>query len=619
MHIIVLALIIGIIFGIIATLIVWVARREVTPAMGIVGGGAFVGGFLIALTQLWFSMPTVATIILLVILVAGIGIIVLLRLFSRNFGRLGRSPEKIIVLIIGALLVLSPAAFGISAAIYKGFDQAKYFDSILTFADETEPFGSLITSEHLRVVDSDFAAELILKSSPFGSNTMILELHIGVINGDLMWIGAIGTDAIRIGTDNEGRKRNTIFGFAAVDLTDPQKPVVAINQTFEIGHYLARTKMLNRQIWKINPNYRAGYNSYFSMNPDGEMRLLVPYSISQSFKTEGTFGIGMTTYLEKIGGVLEYNAAGDLVKDYKDLTTLPDYARIQCYSEDWLEYNINKWGRHRKGDHEFAYYFTTSEQLGISPYDDVRVIYDPSTDEISQYVMLTQPESESHLLRGAIKANSTGIYFFDWSDLTPKPIDTSSALIHCERKILDVVGYPDNYYYPILPLLFPIRETFGNLSDYAYVVPIQHDNLRFGGVCIVDPFDPNGINVWAEIADEPHETVEYSLAKAIDEYLVHFGGEDPTITNETSTLKIDAMSSFIKEGDTIFVAFGNLTYVPGVNESAISENTTVWFTQNFLNVTQWQIVLFLNVNDTVELDVVYINNIFYCKEIYTVF
>jgi len=162
-------------------------------------------------------------------LIVGIGMIVLLRVFSRNFGRLGRSPEKIVVLIIATGLIITPAAFGIGTAIYKGFSQAKYFDSILTFTDEKEPFNSLITSEHLRVVDSDLAAELILKSSPFGSNTMILELHIGVIEGDLMWIGAIGTDAIRVGTDNEGRKRNTIFGFAGVDLTDPQVPVKVIN------------------------------------------------------------------------------------------------------------------------------------------------------------------------------------------------------------------------------------------------------------------------------------------------------------------------------------------------------------------------------------------------------
>jgi hypothetical protein len=552
-------------------------------------------------------------------LIGGIGTVVLLRIFSRNFGRLGRSPEKIVVLIIGAGLIIAPAIFGVSTAIYKGFDQAKYFDSILTVADEKEPFGSIITSEHLRVVDRDLAAELIQKSSPFGSNTMILELHIGVIDGDLMWIGAIGTDAIRIGTDNVGRKRNTIFGFAGVDLTDPQVPVKVINQTFEVGHYLARTKMLNRQVWKINPNYIAGYNTYFSMNPDGEMRLLVPYAISQSWKSEGVYGIGMTTYLQKLGGVLEFDASGALAKDYKDLSTLPDYASIQCYSEDWLEYNIAKWGKHRKGNHEFAYYFTTSEQLGISPYDDIRVIYDPSTDEISQYVMLTQPDSESQLLRGAIKANSSGIYFFDWADITPKPIDTNNAVRHCETKLLSVVGYPDHFYYPILPLLFPIRSTYGNLTDYAYIVPLQYDNLRFGGICITDPFDTGGTKTFVILAEESYQTVDYCLTHAIEEYLKIIGDEIPTTSNETSTLAIEAITSFIQDGNTIYVAYGNLTYVPAFNESAISENTTVWFTQNYLNVTQWQIVLFLSVNDTIELDVVYHNEVFYCTEIYSVF
>ncbi|MGC9778347.1 MAG: hypothetical protein HZR80_03810 [Candidatus Heimdallarchaeota archaeon] len=374
--------------------------------------------------------------------------------------------------------------------------------------------------------------------------------------------------------------------------------------------------MLNRIIWKLNPNYRAGMNSYFSMNDEGQMRLLVPYSISNSWRIEKTSNLAMMTYLERLGGVLEFDSEGNLIKDYTELTTLPDYARIQCYSEDWLEYNINKWGRHRKGDHEFAYWFTTTEQLGISSYDDVRVIYDANTGETSQYVMLTQPESESELLRGAIKANATGIYFFDWADLTQKPKDTLNAINHC-GSALDKLLTTAHKYIPILPLLFPIMDAYGSMRDYAYIVPIQYERQSFGGIAITNPYDPTNTYTWVELA-ETYDTVDSVLERAIENYLVMLGEEDPTIVDYTETLVINEVTSFEKDGNTIFVANGNLTYIPDNETDPISENNTVWFTQDFLNLTQWQQVIFLEPGDVVLLDVVYINELFYCKVIYSV-
>lgn len=119
------ALIIGIIFGVLATLVVWVAKWELSPAMGIVGGAGFLAGFLISLIQFWYFIPTWGTIVLVGLLLAGIGVIALLRLFTSNFGRLGRSPEKIVVLIIGALLLCGPIYFSLSSMIWRGYDQAR--------------------------------------------------------------------------------------------------------------------------------------------------------------------------------------------------------------------------------------------------------------------------------------------------------------------------------------------------------------------------------------------------------------------------------------------------------------------------------------------------------------
>lgn len=617
MLMVLIALILSLIYGILALVVMLVARKEFSAIVFLVSGGVFLGSFVVIWLALWFSLPVVGTIIAMSLLLAGIGIIVLLRYFSRNFGRIGRDVAAIITLVFAGGMILTPVFFFGSSTIYRGYDTARYFDTIIEFTDAKMPFNNIVTGDHLRVVDSDLAAEIIQKSSPFGSNTEIQELHVGKIDGKLMWIGVIGSDSIKIGTDNAGRKRNSIFGFVGVDLTDPSEDVVVINQTGTIGSYLARTKMLSRVLMNLNPNYIPGDNSYYSMNEAGHMRLLVPYSISTSWKIENTNGIAMTTYLNKMGGVLEFDLDGNLVKDYKVLAELPKYAQIQCYPEDWLEYNINKWGRHRKGNHEFQYFFTTTEQLGIGWGDDIRVIYDANTGETSQYVMLTQPESESQLLRGAIKANVSGIYFFDWSDLQPKPIDTYNALIHCATAINVEVGTTDHNYYPILPLLYPLRERFNNMSDYAYVVPIQFEKLRFGGIAITNPYDPGGAETIIEFADTI-DTVETVLERAIDKYLLLIGDEGSTTQNYTETLEIADLTSFEKQGNTIYVAYGNLTYLQEGETIPTSENTTVWFTQDYLNVTQWQIVLFLEIGDTLKLNAVYLNGIFFCREIISV-
>ncbi|RLI72714.1 hypothetical protein DRO91_00540 [Candidatus Heimdallarchaeota archaeon] len=612
---VVFSLIIGLIFGVLAGGIVLLNKRKFTPAVGIIAAAGLVGGFLISLTLFWFGIPVLGSIILICLLLGGILVLVLSRLYHRSFARVGRNAQGIISLAIAGLMLFGSAYFGLSTIIWKGYDTAKYFDSILMFPDEKMPFNHIITGDNVRVVDSDLAAEIIQKSQPFGSNSMILELHVGKLYGKLMWIGVMGTDAIQIGTDNAGRKRNSIFGFVGVDLTDPSQAVIVVEQPFKIGSYLVRQKQLERIVWKINPNYRVGDNSYFSMNDEGEMRLLAPYSISTSLTVES--GLGLTTFLEKVGGVLEFNAQGTLIKDYRDLSELPDYARIQCYPESWLEYNINKWGRHRKGNHEFAYWFTTTEQLGISYYDDVRVIYDANTQETSQYVMLTQPESESQLLRGAIKANASGIYFFDWADLDPKPIDTQNALYHSRTAIDVEVGTTEHNYRPILPLLFPIQMHYKNMTDYAYVVPIQFGSIRFGGICITNPFDPSGVDTIVELA-EATDTVDEVLTRAIDEYLTFMGITQPVEDNYTETLEIAQLASFEQDGNTIILAQGNLTYIPEGNTTAISRNETVWFTQQFLNVTQWEIALFLQVGDTLELNIIIINEIIYCQEIISV-
>ena len=233
--------------------------------------------------------------------------------------------------------------------------------------------------------------------------------------------------------------------------------------------------------------------------------------------------------------------------------------------------------------------------------------------------MLTQPESESQLLRGAIKANGSGIFFFDWSNLQPKPIDTYNALIHCATAI-DIhpdIATTEHNYRPILPLLYPVRDKYQNISDYAYVVPIQFEQLRFGGIAITNPLDTSGIETIVELADIS-DTVETVLIRALDRYLIMLGDEGLSVSNYTETLEIEAITSFEQDGDTIYVAYGNLTYLPEGEVTPVSENQTVWFTQHYLNLTYWEQVLFLEAGDVLKLEVFYLANVFYCRSIVSI-
>ena len=98
----------------------------------------------------------------------------------------------------------------------------------------------------------------------------------------------------------------------------------------------------------------------------------------------------------------------------------------------------------------------------------------------------------------------------------------------------------------------------------------------------------------------------------------HSGDDLTSEDNYTETLDIYDLNSFEQDGNTIYVAYGNLTYIPENETIPIQDNTTVWFTQDYLNVTQWEQVLFLEIGDYLTLEIQKINDIFYCLEIITI-
>lgn len=486
--------------------------------------------------------------------------LIILGMIAFFFVSLSRSPVKVRRVKISKqfsrfLIVIIVLTLG-SISISTPVDNANYFDELLTY-DSGLPFHTKIDGAELRVVDYELAKQIMLKSNLLGSNTIITDIHLGKINGTTSWIGAVSFD----GNKFFRQKLNHYQGFIAVDFRDPQVSPILISEEFHVGAALVLNKKLSRVVYNHNSEYIIGDNTYFTQDSSGDMKLIVPYSI-QANMYFGQSGAGIVTQeIQKMGGILEFDADGQLVKDYTDLTELPEHANVQLYSEIWLERSIDYWARSIKEYHEFGTFthfggvFKSPLLMGID--DDVRVIIDPDTKEDVQYILLDSTGSENQILRGAIKANASGLFFYDWSSYGF--IDTNTAHEHGSTALVNYFQNTVHAYTTLLPVLYPIKDNPTSLNDYAYVMPLQLNNIQFGGVVVTDPSDATGIHSAVQIVETgSNKNISQLVELAINDYIAH----SPS-TNETGaisgTFDIDTIYSYVSEGNTIYTMEGNLT------------------------------------------------------------
>ncbi|MCH8906715.1 MAG: hypothetical protein IH840_06470, partial [Candidatus Heimdallarchaeota archaeon] len=274
----------------------------------------------------------------------------------------------------------------------------------------------------------------------------------------------------------------------------------------------------------------------------------------------GTSGAGLVTSDMRLdGGVIIIDETGRIVKNIKDREDLPLHARIQPYSEAWLEQNIEAWGKALVSDHEVSWgaavlpWQRSPRRLGID--DDVRVVVDPDTGGYVQYILLDSRGSTTNLLRGAIKANVSGLFYYNWEKFGY--IDTNSAKDHVQQAVIDVIGTSQHGYKTLLPILYPVKENVTSLSDYAYVVTLQLGESRFGGIAITDPSDKTGTRTVIEFAaSESTVDVPKTLDKAIERYLQLVSddfGENLDGTEMFGTLQPSERYSYVSQGVTVIV------------------------------------------------------------------
>lgn len=506
--------------------------------------------------------------------------------------------------IVFSVLVILGGSILAGMFVFHNVDRAKYFDDKLTYA-EGLPYESPINGEELRVVDRDLAQRIMDKSNVFGSNMAIKDIHLGNIDGKTYWIGAASYDSIILSNDH-----NTIQGFIAVDFTDPTKEPIVVRQKFDAGYSLILNHDLQRIVHGYNYRYKVSDNAYYSFNDDTQkMELIVPYHIQDHVLLGDSHGGLFTQDMWIDGGILRINSNGDVIKDYgpNDRDQVPAHAQIQLYSETWLEKNIASWGKSIVSDHDISWsasalpWARSARRMGID--DDVRVVVDPDTRKYVQYILLDSTDSSNSILRGAIKANSSGLFYYNWEQYNF--IDTNSAHDHVEQAVTNVVGTSTHGYKTLLPILYPIKPNVTSMLDYAYVVTLQLGDSRFGGIAITDPSDKTGTRTIVEFAaSENIVNVTATLNKAIDRYVALEEQENATL--QTGDFTIDKKFSYVESGNTIYVMEGVFN----------AENQTIVFSRQYISTdSEWITVVTSEVGQTISVNVELIHNVLFATAI----
>lgn len=486
------------------------------------------------------------------------GILVFALLFFVDEGSSGWTPNLTIPTLAVAFIILLISTIGVNLMLYAPIDNAQYYDSIIEYEEDGLPFSNKVTGPELRVVDEPLASSIMKKSNRLGSNTKVSEIHLGHINGSTYWIGGVSFD----GNKFLRQDLNFYQGFIAVDFRNPEKPPIIIEQEFYIGKDLVLDRQLQRNVFEYNNNFKVADNTHFTMTTEGEMRLMVPYSVqADTFFEPGIAGSTFITQeIQKLGGVLEFAADGSIIADYTDPHDLPVHGQVQYYSEVWLEREINYWGQsitQITPERDFGLLthlggiFKSQWRMGME--NDTRVIIDPDTGKNIQFALLESKGSDNQVLRGAMKANSTGIYFYDWSEYGF--IDSDAAKAFAETTITSYLDTITHGYSPLLPILYPIVDNPSTLFDYAYIIPLQFKGIRFGGVVIVDPDNKAGTHSVIKIVEnEDNYNISRLVGEAIEEYLLT---DDDGIIG---SLEVNNIYQYVEDGNTVLVMTGNFTF-----------------------------------------------------------
>jgi hypothetical protein len=395
-------------------------------------------------------------------------------------------PATIISLII---LIVITAGLGFFSFYHSNFvapvNQAEYFDDFIE-TSTSDLFVKEISDDSIRLVDKDLAEALVNKhTSIFGSNIILVSLHVTTYEGRLVWVAEMAPDNFF---------NQELSGLIIIDANDPTmvpKKIEFSSGTATISENLFYGADTKRVAW-LNNKWLSYGRTYITWAPDdithpdilpGQVVQIQTYNSPQLFQ-----------YITHFGGVQIYDLKGKLLETYDKLAEIPSWIS-QPFSEQWLEDNIRNWGSLRSGSgfDRFASGFLgiktpSPDRLEIS--QDTRYILSPDTNET---IAITPVHpSTSHLSNaGVFLSNAEGITYFDYHQRNY----TSAAAVEQLVESLEPPPAQGNYY-ATLPMLYPMK--IGNETRLAWFCPVYHaiyststegtyvTNVNFRGLYILD-------------------------------------------------------------------------------------------------------------------------------------
>ena len=157
----------------------------------------------------------------------------------------------------------------------------------------------------------------------------------------------------------------------------------------------------------------------------------------------------------------------------------------------------------------------------------------------------------------------------------------------------------------MLPILYPIADDVQDLYDYAYVMPLQLSQTRFGGIAIINPSDKTGTSAIVEtVSGEERANISEIVSIAVDRYVnSNYGrGSNSSADSITGEFTIDNIRSYQQEGSTIYAMNGTFVDSEGIIE--FDSPIRVLFSQVYItNEQEWLDVVFANPGDILSISI----------------
>lgn len=412
-------------------------------------------------------------------------------------------------------------------------NNAVAFNDMIVF--ENAPiFKNEVPDNMLRLTTMELAKSIALRNAGayFGS-VKAGSAHIALYKGRLVWVVNMVSPNLY--------GENVIKGFVIVDANDPEAEVEVVAETFHVGEdLLFLPPFYNGEIhghayWHISTASMYG-RALPTVNDVGEWKYVLTVT-----------DVDFWSFVQRPRGVYVFNEHG--FEGAYSINELPWV--VQYYDEDWIEYMIDCWGKHRRGKGfdvwagGFLWIPSSTDRVEIS--DDTRWIIDPDLGEVVAVVAVDHI-GEVQTMAGLFKITRKGIFYYDLSSLGLKSGLQAQNIIGAH-----LAKPASGTFEPQMPVLY----TLG--GRYVWFVPIYwrisgeeaaslQETVKLVGLAVVDA---QSLDRFAIVMTSEGYTGASLVAEAKRRFLQ--GAQPETEAETTVSGVLKAKFSYVSEGNTVYI------------------------------------------------------------------